>query len=205
MSDSNVNVLEIEQKYHIDDVASLEASLIELGALEQSLQQHADTYFNHPSRDFAQTHEALRVRFSNGIPMVTYKGTKLPGAVKARRELEWRLDPGDADGTQMQTLLKLLGFREVATVRKSRRSFSFQQQDSDFTITIDQVESVGLFAEIELVVQVAPDGSDASTEARDALVGETRDKIVKLASQLGLRRDQPRSYLRMLLESRENG
>ncbi|QDT08118.1 class IV adenylate cyclase [Planctomycetes bacterium K23_9] len=195
------NAIEVEQKYHVDEADVLQHRLVALGATEQPFQEHADTYFNHPCRDFAQTHEALRIRYSNGMPLITYKGTKLPGAVKARRELEWRLDPGDVDGSQMQTLLDLLGFRRVATVKKDRRSFLLAKNDHEFTVTIDHVHALGWFSEIELVIESHNDQQVSQQETR---IADARARILELAPELGLHRDEPRSYLRMLLESPSN-
>ncbi len=192
-------MIEIEQKYHVDDVDSLHQRLIAMGADEMPVEQHADTYYNHPSRDFSQTKEALRVRRKNGVPLITYKGAKLPGAVKARQELEWRLDPGDPDGTQTESLLVLLGFRKVATVEKSRRNFSLDQSGVPFKVTIDHIEPLGDFAEIELVV--AEKLRNDSDTGKNGLIATARQQIVDLAPKLGLHRAEPRSYLRMLLES----
>lgn len=179
---------EVEQKYHVDDVAELENRLRELGAVEEQTQQHKDTYYNHPSRDFAETQEAFRVRRVNGVPMITYKGTKLPGTVKARRELEWRLDPGDADGAKMEELLELLSFRRVAVVEKRRRCFSMPADLTDFGVMIDQVSELGSFAELELI---AADSSQ---------VEAARERICQLSGRLGLHQAEPRSYLTMILE-----
>ena len=178
---------EVEQKYHVDDPADLAERLRALGGKTDGTERHQDTYYNHPCRDFAETKEALRIRRVDGIPHLTYKGTKLPGAVKARRELEWPLAPGDPDGQRNEELWQLLGFREVATVRKSRRSFRFDGHFSEFTVMIDEVDRLGNFAEIELVV--------AQTHA----VESARQRILDFAEQLGLHRDEPRSYLRMFL------
>jgi adenylate cyclase class 2 len=194
--------IEVEQKYHVDDAVALQKRLIDLGAHEQPAQQHADTYYNHPSRDFAETHEALRVRRCCGVPLITYKGTKLPGAVKARREMEWRLDPGDPDGSSTEELFVQLGFRKVATVRKSRRSFILSHEAREFTITLDLVDSLGCFAEIELVIKNTENTPDQSTpDSGSVAIEAARKQIVNLAPKLGLHRDEPRSYLRMLLES----
>jgi adenylate cyclase class 2 len=124
--------------------------------------------------------------------MLTYKGEKLPGKVKARRELEWRLDPGDSDGSKMEELLGLLSFRQVAVVKKQRRTFALQNELADFTVVIDSVTGLGDFAEIELVVREKSE------------VERARDRIESLASQLGLLRVEPRSYLRMILEQNSN-
>ncbi len=136
--------------------------------------------------------------------MITYKGTKLPGAVKARREMEWRLDPGDPDGSSTEELLVLLGFRQVATVSKSRQSFALCEGTTEFTITIDQVDSLGWFAEIELVINEAEKTTVRATpDRRSDAIEAAQQQIVDLAPKLGLHRDEPRSYLRMLLESSE--
>ncbi len=179
---------EVEQKFHVEDLRELEAQLRRMGAVEQDSQQHADTYYNHPCRDFTESREALRVRRVDGVPMITYKGTKLPGAVKARRELEWRLDPGDVDGEKMEEMLRLLSFREVATVEKQRRLFAMPGDLADFGVMIDEVAGLGLFAEVELI-------ADESGGVETA-----RQRICELSERLGLHRAESRSYLRMILE-----
>lgn len=179
-------MLEIEQKYRVDDESRLIDQLEQIGASEQDQESHVDIYYAHPSRDFRETGEALRIRRVNDIPKVTYKGPKLPGNVKAREELEWRLDPGDSDGSQMMALLDLLGFEEVATVRKTRRVFFLGE--TEITLVIDQVESLGCFAEIERVI------ADVS------LVETTREMIKSQGIRLGLEKKENRSYLGMLLE-----
>ena len=178
---------EVEQKFLVDDPEALQNRLIELGASPSPSEQHSDTYYNHPCRDFSETHEALRIRRINNQPYLTYKGTKLPGGVKARRELEWSLAPGDPDGSQTEELWKLLGFRRVATVTKTRRSFNLTANTSPFTVVIDEVDGLGFFAEIELIV------------AGPAEVEPARQRILELAVDLCLSANESRSYLRMFL------
>lgn len=184
---------EVEQKFHVDDLAGLEKRLREIGAVEGRCEQHADTYFNHPNRDFVQTREALRVRRIDGEPLITYKGTKLPGDIKARLEMEWRLDPGDRDGSRTEELLQILSFRRVATVNKRRRHFSMPAQWADFGVMIDEVDSLGLFAEIELTV-----GESTEIEA-------ARERIRWAARQLELQRAETRSYLTLFLALQTGG
>lgn len=184
-------MFEIEQKFRVDDIADLERRLSEMSAIESATEQHVDAYYNHPSRDFGETKEALRVRRVNGIPMITYKGAKLPGKIKARRELEWRLDPGDVDGTKTEELLTLLGFRPVGTVKKHRQSFQLPSELADFAVVIDQVDGLGQFAEIELIAQDS------------ARIEDARIRISRLAERLGLQIAESRSYLRMILEQDE--
>lgn len=181
------SMFEVEQKYWVDDLDALQSKLRALGAVEGETQQHADEYFNHPSRDFAQTHEALRIRHVDDVAYVTYKGTKLPGAVKARVEMEWSLSPGDPEGAQTAALWTILGFRRVAIVRKSRRTFRCEPLGSDLSITIDSVADVGLFSEVELVVSHQDE------------VALARERILGIGVQLGFKRMEPRSYLSLLL------
>ena len=183
-------MFEVEQKFRVDDIDQLATRLGDLNANEDSCQLHLDTYFNHPCRDFVVTREALRVRRVDGMPLVTYKGSHLPGAIKARQELEWRLDPGDADGTKTETLLELLGFRKVATVEKRRRTFTLPEPFADFCVVIDQVVSLGDFAEVELIVE------------ESAEIELARTRIGRLAEQLNLSLGESRSYLTLLLQSR---
>ena len=189
-------MFEVEQKYHLDDSIAMEAKLVEAGFQTVETQAHRDTYYNHPCRDFAESKEALRVRRINGTPLITYKGAKLPGAIKARRELEWELGPGDAGGDKTEQLLQLLGFQRVAEVCKSRRVFapgpsSGESASCDmvgFSVVLDDVDQVGRFAEIELLAETESD------------VQQARDRIGLLADRLGLQQTESRSYLRMLLE-----
>ncbi len=192
-------MFEIEQKYHVHDRQALTERLAEEAAIWVSEQENEDTYYSHPCRDFAQTGEALRIRRVDGVPMVTYKGKKLPGDVKAREELEWRLDPGDEFGLSMQRMLNLLGFRPVATVIKRRNTYRIGTDDDYLTVTIDEVPALALagnpgqYAEIERVLP-----SDA---LRDDEIQQARKRVTELAEKLGLTTPESRSYLRMVLET----
>jgi len=179
---------EVEQKFHVEDRDRLESRLRDLGATLGPVERHRDTYYNHPCRDFSQTREALRIRRLDGAPFVTYKGPKLPGTVKARRELEWALSPGDSDGSRTEELWQHLGFRKVATVCKSRWPYQMSGELSDFAVVIDEVDGLGTFAEVERVVEGPPQ------------IDPARQQILELADRLGLSGPESRSYLRMFLE-----
>lgn len=198
----NHSPVEVEQKYHLPDPADLERRLAQLGAQETAVQRHSDTYYRHPSRDFAQTREAFRIRrvltepvadAPQGGPqqstLVTYKGPYEKQGVKSRPELEWRIDPCDPDGKNFASLLGYLGFSEILTVRKTRRSFSLQQDSKDLIVTIDDAGDVGTFAEVETIAAGAADSA-----ACGALV-------TALAQRLGLHQIEKRSYLQMALQA----
>ena len=191
-------MFEVEQKFRIADRAALVAVLESFAAKSMVTQakpaeSHCDSYFNHPCRDFAETKEALRIRRVDGVPLVTYKGMKLPGLIKAREEMEWPLGPGDEDGTKMESLLIALGFVAVRSVRKSRVTYTLTEPYADLTVVIDDVEGLGPYAEIEAIV-ADKDGVEAA-----------RDQIGELAHAMGLNQPEPRSYLRMVIESETDG
>ncbi|HBJ35222.1 MAG TPA: class IV adenylate cyclase [Planctomycetaceae bacterium] len=196
--------IEVEQKFRLPEPDVLLAKLLAAGATEIAIEYHADTYYRHPSRDFAQTREALRIRritrsvtesssatnesAQSPETRVTYKGPYSTTGVKARPELEWRLDPCDEDGRNMQSLFDFLGFASVMTVRKTRRSFTLAHRDRELIVTIDDAESLGTFAEVETIA------------ADDQEIEACRDQISELAEMLDLRSPEQKSYLTMAME-----
>lgn len=196
--------IEVEQKFRLAEPEVLLAKLLAAGATEIAIEHHADTYYRHPSRDFAQTREALRIRRiarsaadsssvaaeSSQSPetRVTYKGPYCTTGVKARPELEWRLDPGDEDGRNMQSLFEFLGFTSVMTVRKIRRSFLLPHGGRELVVTIDDAELLGTFAEVETI----------ATDEQE--IEACRSRISELADMLDLRSPEGKSYLTMAME-----
>jgi adenylate cyclase class 2 len=86
---------EVEQKHQFEDVTALVAQLEQRGIVLEPAVVQSDQYFAHPSRDFALTDEALRIRTSGGESFVTYKGPKLDTTTKTRHELELTLQSDD--------------------------------------------------------------------------------------------------------------
>lgn len=182
-------MLEIEQKYKNVDHAQLEATLKNrIGSW--LVREEVDHYFNAPDRDFAQTHEAFRLRRVSQENFLTYKGPRIDTEVKIRPELEFAIQEGDQAAEDMTQLLKYLGYRSVAVVRKSRRMGSFEEQGFRVSICLDQVDELGSFAEIEIIA------SEADTP-------NARAVLLEIAKTLDLNDVEPRSYLRMLLASEE--
>jgi len=180
--------VEIEGKYRVDRVDEFLDRLQKLGPIEKTTEEHEDHYLRHPCRDFRITDEALRMRRVNRQWHVTYKGPRSEGALKIRPEIEFPL----ADGTQddLQRVWGALGFEPVAVVRKTRRVFGMDGFHPGMHVTLDQVESLGSFAELECVVR----DEVALREAEQAI------EHLAIALQLGF--VEKRSYLSMLLELR---
>ncbi len=183
---------EVEVKYRSVDHNRVRRLLLERGATEDPAVEQEDVYMRHPSRDFALTREALRIRRVGSENLVTYKGPRFPGPTKTREEIELAFTPGEPSYQDLTRLFANLGFEAVATIRKRRVPFHLVRTDHRIEVTLDRAEGLGDFAEIEALT-----GDPARLPAAQAAV-------LALAEELGLDQVEPRSYLRMALEARES-
>jgi len=157
-------------------------SLIRTICRESGTIMQEDIYFSHPSRDFAVSDEALRVRVEqsgeNKRAILTYKGPREKAAVKAREEINISIK--EDEWKNLIRLLKKLGFKEKAVVRKKRVEFDCEW----FKACIDSVDELGLFLEFELVE------------------GEEKE-LLSLLQLLGLEKYvEEKTYLELLLEKK---
>jgi adenylate cyclase class 2 len=179
---------EVEVKYRAVDHGLLERRLAALGAARAESVHQVDVYLNHPARDLAATNEALRVRSWGDENRITYKGPRKPGPTKTREEIEIPFAGGDHALGQLLDIFNVLGFRPVATIRKTRTSFTVDRAGHSLEVALDDAEALGDFAEIETVVSSETD------------LPAAQSAVLALAAELGLTAVEPRSYLRMALE-----
>lgn len=191
-SDDTTRNTEVELKFRLEDPTEFLQRLEQIGAERLGpVEVHLDEYWAHPQRDFKSTKEALRIRSINGEHRLTYKGPPQEGAAKIRREIELPFGPG-TPLQEIRELLSLLGFTPVARVAKIRRCFRVPAKsgrNSGPLVTIDQVNELGMFTELEWVCP----SSDVAAAVAD---------LSQLADGLGLRDPIRRSYLSLLLEQR---
>jgi adenylate cyclase class 2 len=195
-------VYEVEQKYPVADVTALEARLASLGARWRDATDQVDRYFSHPSRDFAVTDEALRVRVTPRGTVITWKGPRVDAAAKARREIELPLEPATAPGIEAALgptaldrwteLLEALGFRPVREVAKRRRAATLPWEGAAIEVAVDRVVGLGHFVELEL-------------QAEAAGIAAAAARVASLARALGCGEAEPRSYLELLLAPAPHG
>lgn len=185
-------MVEVEMKFQVADVATLTTRLTELGARKKEDRREADQYFNAPDRDFARTDEALRLRRIGSSNFITYKGPKRDAQTKTRTEIELRLPDGPEAATDMARLLTHLGYRPVTVVHKNRQIYHLQREGYLLEICLDDLEDLGQFVEIEV-------------KAAEEQIDSARQAVMRLASQLGLKESERRSYLEMLLAHRGEG
>lgn len=174
-------MIEIEIKAKIENEEELRDKLKELGVEKKGKVFEEDIYFQHPSKDFAKSDEALRLRKSiekskekNERFFLTYKGKKIDDKTKTREEITIEIDSFE----KAKKILEKLGFREVAKIKKSRELYKL----GEYLISIDDVVSLGKFAEIE-----------KRSESYSA------EEMLALMKKLGLKESIRESYLELLL------
>jgi adenylate cyclase class 2 len=150
-------------------------------------------YFDHPCRSFSQTDEAIRLRSRTPLDDVpglsseyaqielTYKGPKVDKRTKTRLEFT----SGVSDFEAVAEILRHTGFKYVATIRKRRVFFDIE----GITTSIDDIEGIGLFLELEAIAK----GEEKMQVART--------KLLSLVKRLGFdpRKMVRESYLEIYL------
>jgi adenylate cyclase class 2 len=170
-------MIEVEVKAR--SAPGIEEKILDLGGELMGVESHLDLYLSSPSRDFARTDEALRIRVKEGGAHLTYKGPKLDSETKSRRELTVRVDDPEA----LEAILESVGFFRAAVVKKRRTKYAL----GEAVLCIDEVQGLGTFIEVEL-----SGGDDWLAQKRTAL---------EILAKLGLSESIRESYLELLDES----
>lgn len=219
-------MFEIEMKFPLRDPGAFLRAAEERGVAWTRKVAEVDTYFQHPCRDFALTDEALRLRRHLVTTaescvfecLATYKGPKLPGPTKTRRELEfplvnpenvvqsgaWCVGSEIAGGSkivpelptsdryeQWREMFTALGFSPVLDVSKVRYKAEWTRQGRAVEVSLDLLVGVGWFLEIEMM-------------SEEGGVAETQATLLDLAGEWGLQVPETRSYLEILQGFNQN-
>lgn len=172
-------MIEVEVKAKIDSFEEMEKRLENLGAIKSKKEFQEDIYFASPIVDFAQTDEALRIRTTNNNTFITYKGPKLNKDAKTRKEVEMSIESAG----KAKDIFEEIGFKEVRTVRKNRQYYTYE----NFEISLDDVEGLNPYMEIEISLEDGNDYDDA------------QKSIFELFEKLGITEGFERtSYLELL-------
>ena len=150
-------MIEVEVKAKIDSFEDMKKRLNELGALKSKNEFQEDMYFNSPVVDFAKTDEALRIRTTKENDksniFITYKGPKIDENSKTRKEIEMGID----DSEKCAGIFEAIGFERVRAVRKNRQYYTYE----NFEISLDDVEGLEPYMEIEMALEDNSDYDDA--------------------------------------------
>ncbi|MFN0050597.1 MAG: class IV adenylate cyclase [Planctomycetales bacterium] len=179
-------MFEVELKFPLADPRPVVARLQDCGAQAEAPIEQRDVYFQHPTRDFARTDEAIRLRSFGNSNCLTYKGPVQDRLAKVRREIEAPLGDGPAAAQRCTEILAALGFVPVRSVEKRRSPWRLEWQGRPLEVCVDEVSGLGTYLEIEAVAE----GDDRHA---------ARDTILDLAQWLRLSQPEQKSYLCLLL------
>ena len=180
-------MIEVEIKLPLFRRSVTERTLTAFGFKPGNLVKESDFYFTSDFHDFMKTDEALRIRTCDNFntretaSFLTYKGAKLDTVSTTRKELETRID--DAETTR--EILISLGYKRLYPVTKLRQYY----HKGMMTACVDQVEGLGSFLELEILVNTLEEKENA-LQSIEAL-------LVDMGSSL--RETTRKSYLAMLL------
>jgi len=174
-------MLEVEVKYRAR-LGEARERVLALGFFPRGVSEEVDTYFQHPCRDFAATDEALRVRVAGGTAVLTYKGPRVGAGAKTRVEVTASAEPTVVE------VLERLGFVKVAAIKKRREYY----EGLGVLVSLDEVEGLGEFVEIEKVV------------AREEDIPSAVEELSRIASLLGLVEEVKETYLELALKRAAN-
>ena len=184
--------IELKAQYDSSKRPELEQHLKEQGFQEIRTFTQQDEYFNHLERDFQKTDEALRIRREQHDNetvrcCLTYKGANDSGIGQSRRELETRVE----DEHKMRQILLALGFRSAAEVKKRRKEY----KKEDLTVCLDELDGLGNYIELEVVLP------EAETESKFTAENRLREFLSELSF---IRPDiEPLTYLELVMGFRK--
>jgi len=180
-------MIEIEVKAKVEDPERIRQRLDDLGCKLLKKVHQKDTYFKSHFRSFKKTGEVLRIRKQiPGGDVITFKGPRLRSKIKAREEIEVKIE----NSVEAIRLLEKLGFEPWITVEKEREEYQFNK----FTLSLDRVKGLSHFIEIETKIE----------ETQSKL--EVEHEILGLLNKLGISKKliEKRTYLELILEKQKN-
>jgi len=194
-------LIEVEIKVKIENPDDMRKKFIEHSGIYKMSLLHEDTYFNMPEglRDFRKSDEALRIRKSIESHIdrkeprqkpkyfITYKGQKMDSTTKTRKELESIVEEGET----LRDILKLLGFREIFTVKKERELYEFEYQGHKVEALVDYLPILKEhFIEVEI-------GTDSKEE-----IDKATRVLFDFLNIFGIREEQSirKSYLELIAD-----
>ena len=144
-------MIEVEIKIIVKNITRLEEKILQKGFTKGNSMKESDYYLDDESGSIRNNDQALRVRCSQDLNSgvvtntITYKGPKLDTISMTRKELEMHTD-------HLETGIEIfssLGYQTIYPVIKRREYFNKDR----ITVCIDQVEHLGDFFELEIIVE----------------------------------------------------
>ena len=180
-------MIEVEVKIPVENIESIKEKLLQNGFVYQKSVVETDTYFTSDHYDMREHDKALRIRKTENLDtkevkaQLNCKGPKLDQASMTRKETEIEI----REPEKMEEILTELEFYPASKRVKKTRTYYAK---SNMMAAADQVENLGDFLELEILVEKEEDRADGL----DAIYGVMR--------VLGCEKTETvqRSYLSML-------
>ncbi len=144
-------MIEVEIKLKINNIEQVKKQLGEIGFVWEGAEREEDVYFDNEEGRIRRNGQAFRVRIitdhvrGKTKTVMTFKGKKLDTQTMTRKELETGV--GNADTAI--AIIKALGYEPVKPwVVKERENF----KRNAITASIDQVQGLGDFLELEILI-----------------------------------------------------
>lgn len=181
---------EIEVKAHCTPSHELERALEAecryLGPVDKS-----DRYFLFPGAQAGEDRN-FRIRTEAGASMVTWKSRRRLGVMEVNQEREFPISEPDA----FLELCLAMGASEYFRKTKKGRAYGC----GEWTVELVEVEPLGYFLEIELLVECPQEGPEPS------LVSSTKEAMLEFLGRLGVATDHvEESSYSALIRSRSLG
>lgn len=144
-------MIEVEVKIPVENIDTIKERLLKTGFLYQTTVKEIDTYFTSDHYDMRKHDKALRIRKTENLDtgeikaQLNCKGPKLDNISMTRKETEMEI----REPEKMEEILKELEFYPASCrVKKNRSYYSME----NMTAAADQVENLGSFLELEILV-----------------------------------------------------
>ncbi len=179
-------MIEVELKVIVKNITKVEEQLLHIGFIKGNYLKESDYYLDDESGSIRNNDQALRIRCSEDLRSesvtntITFKGPKLDTISMTRKELEIQTD-------NLETGIEIfssLGYKKIYPVIKWRQYY----HKNNISVCIDQVEHLGNFFELEIIVE-------NELEKNEAL-----EQLFVLLEELGYQKEDiiTKSYLSML-------
>lgn len=161
-------MIEVEIKLAVTDSVAVRTKLLQIGFVENRKIEEHDIYFDNEKGYVRENGCALRVRETKNLyskrvnAQINFKGKKLDSQTMTRQELETSVENADV----CRRILEGIGYNPV--IPKVVKIRQMLQKDK-VTACLDQVQDLGEFLELEILVETEEEREDALGRIEDIL------------------------------------
>lgn len=144
-------MIEVEVKIPVENIEEIKEKLVQGGFRYQKTVVETDTYYTSDHYDMRKKDKALRIRKTENLDtgevkaQLNCKGPKLDQVSMTRKETEIEIQEPE----KMEEILGELEFYPAPCKVKKTRGYYTK---NNMTATADQVENLGSFLELEIIV-----------------------------------------------------